>query len=175
MRRPRREAAFPAVGLIAALLMALAPGQALATSHLAGVVFSEIEKRVIREALGALDPAKPADAQNQHGKADKADKGKKSEKAEKSKGGKAGKEHGKDATPHGLAKRDAPPPGHAKQLERNGTLPPGLAKRDLPPDVLAKLPGLPAGLERVIVGDDVVLVEMATQKVLDVIVGVLRQ
>ncbi len=62
------------------------------------------------------------------------------------------------------------PPGLAKR----DSLPPGLAKRDLPPGLQKKLGNAPPGTERVIAGDDVVLIEKATGKILDVIVDVLK-
>lgn len=83
---------------------------------------------------------------------------------------KHGKKKGKDkGLPPGLAKKDTLPPGLAKQLEKNGTLPPGLAKKDLPHDLLERLPARYKGHERVIVGDDVVLLERTTGVVLDVL------
>ncbi len=66
------------------------------------------------------------------------------------------------------------PPGLARQLERKGTLPPGLAKKALPPGLTDRLPPTRAGQERVIVGDDVVLVETVTGVILDIIRDVIR-
>ena len=67
--------------------------------------------------------------------------------------------------PPGLAKRDRLPPGLAKRDK----LPPGLAKRNIPPE-LAKQLGLPAeGTERVIVDNNVLLIETATGVVLDIL------
>ena len=57
---------------------------------------------------------------------------------------------------------------------RGKGMPPGLAKRDLPAGLESKLPPPPKGLERIIAGDDVVLLEKATGKILDVIQGVLK-
>ena len=73
----------------------------------------------------------------------------------------------------GLALRDALPPGLERQLERNGTLPPGLAKRALPSDLESKLPPPAPGTERVIVERDVVLVDLATGIVRDILRDVL--
>lgn len=84
-------------------------------------------------------------------------------------GGKKGK--GGKKMPPGLAKRDELPPGLARQVERNGHLPPGLAKRDLPDDLKKRLPPAGKGVKRVIAGDDIVLIEEATDIVLDVIYG----
>lgn len=78
------------------------------------------------------------------------------------------KKKSKDLPP-GLAKRDELPPGLQMQLEKNGTLPPGLAKRDLPSDLELKLPPPPKGYRRIIVGNDIVLVEIRTDRIADII------
>ena len=67
--------------------------------------------------------------------------------------------------PPGLAKREQLPPGLAKRDQ----LPPGLAKRDLPPDLEHRLGLSRYGTRRVIVGNDVLLIQAATGLVLDVI------
>ncbi len=61
------------------------------------------------------------------------------------------------------------PPGLAKQLRRNGTLPPGLRRNYLPPGLSARLPGLPPGHARVLVGNDVLLIQQATGLILDIL------
>ena len=61
------------------------------------------------------------------------------------------------------------PPGIQKKLERGGTLPPGIAKRYLPDDLISQLPPPPAGYERTIIGTDVLLVEIDTGKIADII------
>ena len=61
------------------------------------------------------------------------------------------------------------PPGLAKQLRRRGTLPPGLQKRALPPGLRSRLPGLPPGQARVLVGNDVLLIQEATGLILDIL------
>lgn len=76
--------------------------------------------------------------------------------------------------PPGLAKRDTLPPGLAKQLERNGRLPPGLEKRELPAGLKARLPRRSDDLERVIVDNDIVLIEKGTRLILDVLKDVLQ-
>jgi Ni/Co efflux regulator RcnB len=63
------------------------------------------------------------------------------------------------------------PPGLAK---KGGALPPGIAKRQLPTTLLSQLPPPPQGFERVIVDKDVVLVNIATQVVHDVLEHVLK-
>ncbi len=62
------------------------------------------------------------------------------------------------------------PPGIQKKLARGGTLPPGQAKklRQLPGSCSARLPRLPRGVERIIFGNRVVLVE-AGSHILDII------
>jgi hypothetical protein len=74
--------------------------------------------------------------------------------------------------PPGLAKRGGNlPPGLQKQLQRNGQLPPGLQKRLEPfPVVLERrLPPLPQGCRRVVVGSSALLIDDTTNVVLDVL------
>ncbi len=61
------------------------------------------------------------------------------------------------------------PPGLAKHIRRRGTLPPGLQKRALPPGLRSRLPGLPPGQARVLVGNDVLLIQEATGLILDIL------
>lgn len=75
----------------------------------------------------------------------------------------------KTGLPPGLAKRDRLPPGLEKQLVRKGHLPPGLEKRSLPNDLIARLPAPSKGTHRYIAGTDVLLVDTATNIVLDII------
>ena len=58
------------------------------------------------------------------------------------------------------------PPGIAKNLQRGKPLPPGIAKQQLPDDLVRRLP---PGYERVIVDGRVVLVEVSTQVIRDVL------
>ncbi len=74
--------------------------------------------------------------------------------------------------PSGLAKKDEHPSGAQQRLERNGRLPPGIEQQSLPPALARQLPPLPRGYDRVIVGQDVVLVEVSTRTVVDVLHGV---
>jgi len=123
------------------------------------VVFSEVEKRLVREYFGKDIGAAKSDSDDADGK-----KGK----------GKKGGKGGKGKTPPGLAKRDKLPPGLARHVEKHGTLPPGLETRELPPGLESELPSAKGGTERVIVDQDVVLIEQATGKVLDVIIDVIK-
>jgi hypothetical protein len=68
-----------------------------------------------------------------------------------------------------LAKKGNLPPGLAKQLARNGHLPPGLEYRDLPQDLEQQLPSLPNGYQYQIVDNHVLLVQRATNLILDAI------
>lgn len=65
------------------------------------------------------------------------------------------------------------PPGIAKNLARGKPLPPGIAKRFLPGDLNAALPAH-SGYERVIIGSDVLLVDLTTRVIVDILRGVLR-
>lgn len=66
------------------------------------------------------------------------------------------------------------PPGIAKKVARGGSLPPGIAKRYLPRDLDTRLPPQPAGVERIVVGSDVLLVEAATGLIYDIVKDALR-
>jgi Ni/Co efflux regulator RcnB len=61
------------------------------------------------------------------------------------------------------------PPGIAKNLGRGKALPPGIAKQQLPDGLVHTLPAAPRGYERVIVDGRVLLVEIATQVIHDVL------
>lgn len=65
------------------------------------------------------------------------------------------------------------PPGIAKNLARGKPLPPGIAKQFLPDSLLNSLPPVIDGHERIIVGGKILLVEIATQVVRDVLTDVL--
>jgi hypothetical protein len=71
--------------------------------------------------------------------------------------------------PPGLAKKGTLPPGLAKQLARNGHLPPGLDYHPLPQDLIVQLPPLQAGYRYTIVDNKVLLVQAASNLILDVL------
>jgi len=74
----------------------------------------------------------------------------------------------------GGKKRNKPlPPGIAKNLARGKRLPPGIAKRALPNDLLVRLPPVADGYERIAVAGKILLVEIATQVVHDILVDVI--
>ncbi|MCF8481956.1 MAG: anti-virulence regulator CigR family protein [Rhodospirillum sp.] len=60
-----------------------------------------------------------------------------------------------------------PPPGIQRNLARGKPLPPGIAKHGPPRDLSNRLPSRP-GYERVVVGNDVLLVVAATGVIVDV-------
>ena len=70
-------------------------------------------------------------------------------------------------------KQKGMPPGIAKNLARGKPLPPGIAKRYLPTDLNLLLPPPPRGFERVIVEGKVLLVEIATRVVHDILTDVI--
>jgi len=75
----------------------------------------------------------------------------------------------------GTAERAKPlPPGIAKKVARGGTLPPGIAKRYLPTPLDTRLPPCAPGTERLILGNDVLLVEISTGAIIDTIKQALR-
>lgn len=61
------------------------------------------------------------------------------------------------------------PPGIAKNLARGKSLPPGIAKQVLPGALVRELPPVRNGFERVVLDGKVLLVEIATQVVHDVL------
>ena len=69
--------------------------------------------------------------------------------------------------PPGLAKRRTLPPGLAKQLRENGELPPGLQPyfTPVPQDIDVRFPVLPAYYHRYFAGNDFVVVDTRTNRV----------
>jgi len=61
------------------------------------------------------------------------------------------------------------PPGIEKNLERGKRLPPGIAKQVLPSGLRNQLPPPPSGFERIEISGKVLLVEVATQVIHDVL------
>ncbi|MBT3701676.1 MAG: hypothetical protein HOE62_15740 [Alphaproteobacteria bacterium] len=138
--------------------------KAQTSSQLEGVIFSQIEKRLIRNWIRETQSTKRYEDDDDAGASDKEDKkGKKGRGAK----GKNKKAKGKPKMmPKGLAKRKKLPPGLAKRK----SLPHGLAKRNLPPELEQSLPPPRPGTARIIVEDAaVLLVEEGTNIVLDII------
>ena len=128
--------------------------------------FSATEERIIREWFREHPDLLPGERPTVEDAQEKAEEAE--ERAGKGKG-----KAGKKGLPPGLAKKEQLPPGLARQLEERGTLPPGLAKRELPPELTSRLPEPEPGQDRVVVDDDVVLVDEATGVVIDVLENVL--
>ena len=61
------------------------------------------------------------------------------------------------------------PPGIAMNLQRGKALPPGIAKQTLPIGLIEVLPAPPRGYERIELDGKVLLVEIATQVIHDVL------
>ncbi len=78
---------------------------------------------------------------------------------------KVGKKHKKG--------KKALPPGIAKNLLRGKPLPPGIAKQALPDPLIRLLPPPPKGYERLVVAGKILLVEVATQVIHDVLEDVI--
>jgi len=78
------------------------------------------------------------------------------------------------ALPPDLANREQLPPSLQQLLAKDGKLPPGLENKLQPlPGVLEGiLPKLPDGNRRILVGDNVILLDDATSSIVDIIAGV---
>jgi hypothetical protein len=77
-----------------------------------------------------------------------------------------------DSKENGKRKQKGLPPGIAKNLARGKALPPGIAKQVLPYDLRRALPPVRDGYERIIVDGKILLVEIATQIVRDVLTDI---
>lgn len=144
--------------LIFAFLSILTPHAIKAQSSTAGAeiteaLFSELEKQIMKRYFG-VDSASTREGTEKSSTS--KSKGKKSNKGKKK------------GLPPGLAKRKELPPGLAKRK----SLPPGLAKRELPERLEEQLPKPAPGTERVIIEGSVILIEKATNKVLDILENV---
>ncbi|MCP5370092.1 MAG: hypothetical protein H6907_00010 [Hyphomicrobiales bacterium] len=152
-------------GLLALQAAVLTPNpvaaQARTEQIITRTIFTELERRVVRDYY--LDK-----------RGGDRDAGGKPGKGPKEKGAKGPKGNKSGGLPPGLAKRDSLPPGLARKLDRDGRLPPGLEKRDLPGDLDRRLPPPPKGTHRAVVDGHVVLIETATNVLLDVIEDAIR-
>ena len=73
---------------------------------------------------------------------------------------------------NGKGKYKSLPPGIAKNLQRGKRLPPGIAKRALPYDLQSRLPQPPNGYGRFVVAGKILLVELGTQIVRDILTDI---
>ena len=78
------------------------------------------------------------------------------------------REHGV-THPRGRKGRKSLPPGIAKNLRAGKSLPPGIAKQVLPGALIDLLPPAPRGFERIEVAGKILLVEIATRIIHDVL------
>ena len=86
------------------------------------------------------------------------------------------REYARAALPPGLAKRESLPPGLRQQLRERGELPPGLQKRlvPMPAAWAARLPPVPAHYHRYFVGDDFIVVDTRTNRIVAIVRDVLQ-
>lgn len=143
------SAAFVALTVAVGLLAASPPASADEP------VFTETEQVIIREVLqqtGVIPNERDGVRVERETHVERGQKG----------GGGKG-------MPPGLAKKQGLPPGLAKR----DRLPPGLEKRALPDDLESRLPRRTT-TERIIVDDDVILIEKGTEIVLDILRDVIR-
>ena len=73
---------------------------------------------------------------------------------------------------YGFAGAQPLTPGIANKIARGGSMPPGIAKRYFPTDLMTRLPPRP-GQQWLAVGTDILLIDAATQVVLDILHQVL--
>jgi Ni/Co efflux regulator RcnB len=133
------------IGVVLSLSPARAAADDLTGADMATIVLDQVERRIIGDYY-----------QRQYDEW----------QAEQNQGNKKSKNK-KNGLPPGLAKREQLPPGLEKQLERNGHLPPGLEARALPDDLLYQLRPRPTGYEFRQVDNKVLLIQSATNLVLD--------
>lgn len=86
------------------------------------------------------------------------------------------RDHARRGLPPGLAKRESLPPGLRRQLRERGTLPPGLEKRlvDVPRDWRDDLPRVGRDYRRYFAGDDLIVVDTRTNRIVAYVPDVLR-
>lgn len=85
------------------------------------------------------------------------------------------REYGRGGSlPPGLAKRHSLPPGLRKQLRERGTLPPGLRKHLVLVEgpIVTRLPPVPAYYHRYFAGDDLIVVDTRTNRIVAILLDV---
>lgn len=134
----------------------------LTSEQIVDRVFTSVERRILRRYYEARQGSS---SERESGSMERGYKGQGGKhKGKKNKGMPQGKKN--KGMPPGLAKRGGNlPPGLAK---RGDDLPPGLAKR-LPRDLMHELPPRSSDYRRVVVDNDIVLIDAATNKVLDIL------
>jgi hypothetical protein len=78
--------------------------------------------------------------------------------------------------PPGLAKRESLPPGLRRQLRERGELPPGLQKHlvAVPGPLASRLPAIPGYYHRYFAGDDLIVVDTRSNRIVAIVRDVLR-
>lgn len=127
------------------------------TKKAAEAAFSEAERQAIEKYYEVTAPIRGKEYEVKHDDEDE-DSNKRGGGKKKDKGKGKGKNKNKEL-----------PKGIVKKLERGGTLPPGMAKRGLPEDLEKQLPTAPKGYERVVSDGQVVLADIATGVISDII------
>ncbi len=82
------------------------------------------------------------------------------------------RDHGTASHKRGSKKQKGLPPGIAKNFARGKPLPPGIAKNYLPDSLRHTLPPPPKGYERIIVDGKILLVEIASRVIRDILVDI---
>lgn len=165
------------------LSFALAAGVA-APLAASGAALDRPTAGIARGAEGQKPKPKPAKPEKADKKADKADKkGDDNRRAETrdrvfDRDGhvRVIRDYERRGLPPGLAKRETLPPGLRRQLRERGTLPPGLEKRliDVPADWSSRLPSIGRYERRYFIGNDFIVVDTRTNRIVAYIVDVLR-
>lgn len=120
----------------------------------AEAAFTEAERQAIEKYYEVTAPISGTEYEREED--DYTNTEKRSERKKKDKG-------------KGKNKRKKLPKGIAKKLERGGTLPPGMAKRSLPENLEKELPPAPKGYERILSDGQVLLSNIATGVISDII------
>ena len=163
-----RLLSLPLAALLLAISFTVSPPALAQGDRIAEEFITQLERKAIdrylqrrglsgRERREILDPEGEYDLEFDDEGAGNGANGKKNK----------GKKH--KGLPPGLAKRDQLPPGLAKRSE----LPPGLAKRDLPGDLEDLLPERDIRLELAVIDGSIVLIDIFSNTVLDIIEGAL--
>lgn len=147
--RRRQVLLIGAAGLLSSAGFVLAVPPAVLAQDAVDIFIGELEKRIMRDYY----------ERHLH----------EWEDSEEGRAYKKGKKKKHKDLPPGLAKKGKLPPGIAKQLARNGHLPPGLEYRGLPQDLMHQLPRLDSRYGYVIVDNRVLLIQRASNLILDVL------
>lgn len=149
------------VALLLCLFFISAPGPAVGdiikdvAKKAADAAFSEAERQVIEKYYKVTAPTRDRTYRS----ADDDDYG----------GDRRKNEHKKKDKEKGYSKKKDLPKGIRKKLERGGTLPPGIAKRYLPGDLERQLPPAPSGYERIETDGQVLLRNITTGVIADIV------